>query len=204
MAAILENVVESHAGHKDVDSESEPDPETSGDEDLEEEVEGGVVAGIEEEEEEVDALAGLADLRAGLDGVGRAPEKHFKHDLRGGTWTLEHTGRVANEVRGETVGGRGRAWCGLYAFPPSKTLSIARYGLESCMYLIREYCKRGEFFIGIWIAGGCSELFTYSAALVASIPEDAEFEEYILGLEPEHPAVAKAVDISLCSPVVVA
>lgn len=66
------------------------------------------------------------------------PDLYFKIVTRGGQWTNNHTGKVADSVRGEARGELVKEWAKEYKWPATMTFSMRRYGREGAARLAKE------------------------------------------------------------------
>ena len=97
---------------------------------------------------DVDVDGELAAVRAGL-GEDRHDELYSRVVVRGGTWTLESKGAVADRLRGEARP-VAQEWCQHFWWPKTNTFSIARYTRDGAEMLAKAYCRRSTFFIRLF------------------------------------------------------
>lgn len=85
------------------------------------------------------------ELGAMMDAVAQKvddqPDLFFKVVARGGQWTYDHTGEVADSVRGEARG---------ELVKMSMIFSLRRYGREGAARLAKEFCRRGTHFFRMY------------------------------------------------------
>ena len=81
--------------------------------------------------------------------VGPAPQS-FQTGILGGAWTHEHIGRVADAYRGFAATADAKAWCQMYQLQIAMRFTINAYGEAISAGLALHWCRRMEYFYGIW------------------------------------------------------
>ena len=111
------------------------------------------------------AYAELEQKRKRWAGEAAVAMPDFLTKIRGGAWTLSHTGVAADSVRGETRGEQAVAWRSLHGLPKSATFSLGRDTEATAGVLVREWCRRMQFFFDLTrdsgragLAGGLKHL----------------------------------------------
>ena len=146
---------------------------------------------------------GAADvLREAREDHEVAAEEQINFYLRvlGGAWTMRERGMAY-----DAIGGQARAWvrpwCAEYHWQPSSRCNVATYGDVACHQLIVEWCRRSEYFYGIWFRAGAG--FTgYTRAHVDTYIEHADFTTFMNGLHAGDPAIARGARISAMAPLI--
>ena len=151
---------------------------------------------------DVDVAEELAAVR---DDVARAlddhPDLYFRVVTRGGEWTYEHTGHVADSNRGEARGELAKSWCRRFGWPLTMTFSMHRYGREGSARLAQEFCRRSAFLFGLFQESGvCEDSFAYSQHDIASCPEDMEFLDFVLQFDADDAILLRAHDLRALAP----
>jgi hypothetical protein len=175
------------------DAKSDEDDHVPDHEDSEGDVDGG--------DHGIDVDRELAGVRADLAVAEVDVEAYFAVTIRGGRWTLENRDVVADCAMGKARDSETRFWSEAFEFPKSKSFSFRLYGRERAVMLAREFCRRGNYFAGLYF-DAVNDDFTYTADLVAACPDDVEFLEMLLSLDVDEPAFAKGQEIRACAPVI--
>ena len=128
------------------------------------------------------------------------PVDFFRVVTRGGNWTFQNRGTVADSSRGEARGDLVKAWCRKYEWPLSMTFAFVRFGQAGSSLLAKEYCRRGSFFFTLCYTSVDPESYVYSLETAASCIDDFAFLDYVLGLELEDHGFTRAQDIRQLSP----
>ena len=103
-------------------------------------------------------------------------EMDFFVKMRGGAWTLQNKGEVADSAAFVARKGTASDWCTLFNFTKQKGLVYKKYGGRRCPHIFaNEVAGKAQHFVDLWCAGGCSNKFRYYSAQV--------LEAYIEGLE---------------------
>ena len=107
----------------------------------------------------------------------------FVH-INGGDWAEANRG-----VAADSVGGYARAWlcsewCVRFEFPVRNSFALTCYGREGGNELAREYCRRGHYFLKLWLDGG--DAFWYEQAHLDSYVESPEFASLVARVPETH------------------
>jgi hypothetical protein len=124
----------------------------------------------------------LAAMRAAED-VAEHKEMDFYVRILGGAWTLAHTGEVADGCSYFARGGTATLWCRLFAFPRSRAFHYSKYGREAPHILCNEITQRAQNFYSLWLDSDAD--FSYTAHLLSSYEENAEFKLWFSTLAPD-------------------
>ena len=126
--------------------------------------------------------------------AGDREELFYRTRVRGGRWTYDNLGQVADVGEALARGGIATEWAALYDFPRSRGFAFGAYGRANAMRLAKEIARKGNYFIGLYLASD-DEDFVYTQADIDNYPEDAEFLDWMLLLDVEHPAYGKGLEI---------
>ena len=129
----------------------------------------------DDDNEKFDAAKALADRMFELkayEGIGPEP---FFWVLRGGAWTWRR-GVAYDNYREQARGGLASEFCRLHALPLSATFSIARYGEEHCLFLLRFWIYRMTFLYSVWYGQGSNEALRFTPAMVVEYRVSAELD----------------------------
>ena len=85
------------------------------------------------------------------------------------------------QVRGQARDGVSQLWCEQYSFQKSVTFNFSLYGKEGATMLAKEYCRRGTFFIRLYMGSAMLD-FEYTPAHVVDCGEDESFVSYLAAL----------------------
>lgn len=111
--------------------------------------------------------------------LGQAEEFFFCRIL-GGAWTMANRGVAADAVAGYAKPGVAKDWCRSYGFPLQASFAFSRYGREGANQLAREYCRRGHFFLRLWLQHGAD--FQYRQEHLHAYQECDEWRQWVEGL----------------------
>ena len=86
-------------------------------------------------------------------GEDAAPEvKHFEVHVLRGRWTEEHTGFWWDRLGARPLrGGLSTEWASKYFYSTGTTWARRSHTEEGCLLLADEFCRRGEYFIQMWM-----------------------------------------------------
>lgn len=158
----------------------------------------------EEEAGEDEATNVQEELQAIREEVAQTLDDHadlyFKVTTRGGEWTHVHVGVAADSVRGEARGDLVKSWCKKFKWPLSMTFSMRRYGQEGSARLAKEFCRRATWFYRLCIESADPDAFQYSPGVGLTVPEDTDFLDHVLALDPEDVVLLKAHELRGLSP----
>ncbi len=107
---------------------------------------------------------------------------NFYARMLGGRWTLRNTGELCDCVCG-SARAHVREWCGLYKLALSFRCTFARYGREDAHMLVREWCRRGEWFYMAWFESE-HRPFQFTDLMINDYPESLEFNRWMATLLP--------------------
>lgn len=156
-----------------------------------------------DERDDVDVAVALGAKRAELLDAERDDvddDLYFHTVVRGGAWTLRETGAVADSVRGQARSQLVRTWCERFHFKKTRTFSFTRYGEVGASALAKEFCRKGNYFVGLYMMS-MDPAFVYRAVDIASYTEHPEFALYVNGLEAGDPVLDAATEIAALAPV---
>ena len=74
-------------------------------------------------------------------------------------------------------------WCRLFAFPRSRAFRYRKYGREAPHVLCNEITQRAQYFYSLWLDSDAD--FSYTAHLLSSYEENAEFKLWFSTLAPD-------------------
>jgi hypothetical protein len=126
-------------------------------------------------------------------------DTYFRVVTRGGEWTYEHRGTVADSIRGEARGGVVKAWATQYSWPTTMTFSIERYGHEGAARLAKEFCRRGSYLFRLF-HDSANPSTVYDVGVVAPCPDDMDFLDFVLAKDAQDPILVLAHDIRTLAP----
>lgn len=114
-------------------------------------------------------------------------QHHFVHSLRGGRWTRQHRGQVADAVAARAATQEALQWVGLFGSPKQASFSTIKYGLEEATVLALEWCRRRQQWIQLWLRRGAADSMAYSAEdlQLGAAPED--LQAFLMARPPQHP-----------------
>jgi hypothetical protein len=132
----------------------------------------GVVEVLNDEDvaEVFDALherRAIEALAAGHD------RKAFCWTVLGGAWTMEHKGVAFDSYRGQPQFSAAKDWATSRKLFTTATFSLAKYGQESAVLLVKLWCDKMNHFYEIGVAK--CDGYEYTDADVASFVEPPEF-----------------------------
>jgi hypothetical protein len=125
--------------------------------------------------------------------------ENFYVTVRGGAWTLAHRGEVYDSFAAQARAGDARYFCRTYGLNVVVTFSVARYGDLSASLLAHEWCRRLEYFFGLWMAQD-DWLYRFTDADVSSYHPKDEFVDFFLGLPLDSPTMARASEVNNIRP----
>ena len=111
-------------------------------------------------------------------------EEFFFIRILGGPWTMANRGVAADAAGGFARPGVGKDWCKSFAFPAQASFAFNRYGREGANQLAREYCRRGHFFLRLWLQSGTD--FQFTQEHIDAYQEAAEWRSWVESVPPEH------------------
>jgi hypothetical protein len=125
-------------------------------------------------------------------------EMNFYTRILGGDWLMETRGLAADRIGGYART-EAKPWCALYKWPKEKSAAFARHGMDESKCLIREWCRRSEFFFNLYVEAADTE-FEYTAAHCASYPESVDFVEALIEMDLESSSFALGMEIRRLQP----
>lgn len=90
----------------------------------------------------------------------------FKVQLRGGTWTQEHTGVCYDSFRGFAMKGEAQQMCSIFRLTGTATFSIKLYSEEGAHRLASLWCDKMQWCLGWWRTTGCQRDATFPSGLL--------------------------------------
>jgi hypothetical protein len=128
------------------------------------------------------------------------PDLYFRVVTRGGEWTFNHTGHVADSSRAESRGSLVQEWCQQYQWSKTVTFSINRYGREGSARLAKEFCRRGTFFLRLCHESANPALYVFTPEACAACPDDTDFLDFVLDLDASDHTLVKAHELRALRP----
>ena len=89
-------------------------------------------------------------------------------------------------------------WAREWGFNRSKRFSTRLYTRAKATRLCNEFCRKGEYYYGVYIAE--REFAGYTQAHVDALPRDAEYDEWHGDLDVTDPAFRAAIQVELIQP----
>ena len=116
----------------------------------------------------------------------------FKVTVRGGAWTARERGRIADCVSAQCAkGSLAATWCAKYHLYRMQSYSLARYGDVGASQLAEAWCRKMQWMYNLWFSQDDAD-FVYTAAVLATYREKAEFTEWLEGLPLGSPITERA------------
>ena len=73
----------------------------------------------------------------------------------------------------------GRDWCQVYNFPTEKTFRISAHGRADASIMAREFVRRGNYYMSLFLQGEPGVNFYYTDAHVHAYPVSVEWREFV-------------------------
>lgn len=80
------------------------------------------------------------------------------------------------------------------------SFAYSKYGVFAAHALAREFCRRSDYFLSLWLAEPENDDFAYSAEALGSYEETEEWVDFLLEQDIESSTFAKGNDIRHLSP----
>lgn len=125
---------------------------------------------------------------------------HFYSRIAGGRWTAANRGVIADSSIAYSRK-HAAAWCVRYCWPKQKGFAFATYGERNSVELSKEWARRGEYFMQVWIDAGSPEDFTYTDAHVEEYTEPMSFLEWACGVETDSETMSRIMELRRKRPV---
>jgi hypothetical protein len=126
-------------------------------------------------------------------------ELQFYVHIRGGKWTKENKGVVADGVAAYARKGCATDWCQVYKFPRQVSFMYNKFGRDVANSLAREYVRRAQFFFVQWYSG-VDDMLVYQPHHLAAYEEGLEWLEFIASLDAHGVAFKRALEIRALVP----
>ena len=108
----------------------------------------------------------------------------FYTRVTGGYWTRTNLGVTADGIRGQARGGVAFHFCQAYGFPAQQSFAFSSYERHGALVLGKEYCRRGDYFIRLFLASG-NDAFEFAQADLDGYVEGAEFLDAMIEADVE-------------------
>ena len=152
------------------------------------------------EHELVDIAAELSEARAGI-AASEGEDGYFYVMVRGGKWTLEHKGVVADACAGKARGGLPVSWCKYFKYPTMASASFQKYTRDRALELSREFCRRSTYFFRLWLDSGLSyEVFRYTQAHVDAYVRHPDWAAFMTDVPAGSTSHKRAVKLDALVP----
>ena len=84
----------------------------------------------------------------------------FTTVVRGGAWTAVHKGRPFEGMAGQAKSGAPSQWCTAHRLNRMATFSFPLYGEAVAATLSLEWCRRMQYYYGLWLDNGGDYAYT--------------------------------------------
>ena len=103
------------------------------------------------------------------------PLEFYRLRILGGAWTKAAKGVAADSAGGFACGGVAKDWSAIYRWPKQKTFAFARYTRAGAMQLAREFVRKSNAMVLLWVEGEIDPGLGYGPAVLAGYEPAPEF-----------------------------
>ena len=135
--------------------------------------------------------AALAAMRAELR---FERDEFFYIHVMGGFCNSVHKKKDSDGLKGMPRGGVPVQWCTICSFPTQFANYYSVYQREGAYILACEYCRRADYFFGLWVVSEVEE-YIYDADTIASYQEDMQFLDYMTSLDVMDPGLERGLEV---------